>query len=118
MNSILHIFAFYFAGEYLTDLLHLPFPGSISGFLLALLTILLIPTMAPKLKAGSEALLGYLPLFLVPVAVSIFFLFQDANKKLYFFGTVILAALVFGIVLTAFSLNAFMRKQGKKEDIE
>ncbi len=118
MNGALYIISFYFAGEFLTELLHLPFPGSISGFLIALLTILLVPTTAPKLKTGSETFLRYLPLFLVPVAVSIFFLFQGGEIKLYFFGTIILAALLFGIVLTALSLSAFMRMQRKKEDHE
>lgn len=109
MNSFLYILGFYFAGEYLSELLRLPFPGSITGFFLALLAVLLVPSTAEKLRSGSELLLGLLPLFLVPIAVSIFFLFMTSEKNLYFFACVVLAALLFGIVVTALVMNYLMR---------
>lgn len=109
MNSFLYILAFYFAGEALSELLHLPFPGSIAGFFLALLAVLLVPTAVEKLRSGSELLLGLLPLFLAPVAVSVFFLFMTSEKNLYFFAGIVLVALLFGILLTALMMKYLMR---------
>lgn len=108
MNSFLYILIFYFAGEYLSELLRLPFPGSIAGFFLAFLAGLLVPATREKLRGGSEILLGLLPLFLVPVAVSIFFLFMTAEKNLYFFVGIVLAALFFGIVVTTLVMKYLM----------
>lgn len=120
MNSFLYILVFYFAGEYLSELLRLPFPGSITGFFLALLAVLLVPATGEKLRGGSELLLSLLPLFLVPVAVSIFFLFMTSEKNLYFFAGIVLAALFFGIVMTALVMKYLMRffSDAEKKPIE
>lgn len=108
MTSFVYILAFYFAGEFLSEFFRLPFPGSITGFFLALLVIALMPATEKKLKGGSEFFLGLLPLFLVPVAVSIFFLFITSEKNLYFFAGIILISLFLGVLVTALVMKYLM----------
>lgn len=65
------IYGFYLAGEWLVDVLGIPFPGSIIGFLLLFgaLSLKLLPLRA--VETGAQAMLAYLPLYFVPATVGI-----------------------------------------------
>lgn len=108
MNGILLIVGFYFIGELLALVFQAPIPGSIIGFLFALIFLSLKPNYLSLLKPGTEILLRFMPLFLTPVAVCMFFLVAN-GRNLVFFVAIVLLAFTSGVVVTALSMKIALR---------
>lgn len=65
------LYAFYFVGDSLRNLLHLPIPGSIVGLILLLVSLMLKVCPLKWIETGAGFLQFYLPLFLVPATTGV-----------------------------------------------
>lgn len=65
------LYLFYFVGDYLQKLLHLPVSGSIVGLLLLFALLLLRVIPLKWIEDGATTILAYLPLFFIPATAGI-----------------------------------------------
>ncbi|HEY4391757.1 MAG TPA: CidA/LrgA family protein [Paenibacillus sp.] len=65
------LYLFYFVGDYLQKLLHLPVSGSIVGLLLLFVLLLLKVIPLKWIEDGATTILAYLPLFFIPATAGI-----------------------------------------------
>ncbi|MCX7309046.1 MAG: CidA/LrgA family protein [Afipia sp.] len=113
MTGVLYFICFFFAGEFLANLFSLPIPGSIVGLFLAIVFIFTFPRMLPALRDGSEMLLRFLPLFLAPVVVGVFYTFVDMKPSIYVFALITVVALSIGVVSTSLIMKIVMSWQDR-----
>ena len=67
--QIIFVYGFFFIGDWLHIFFNLPLPGSIIGLLLLLTALLLKVFPLSWIESGTNFLLSYLPLFLIPATV-------------------------------------------------
>ncbi|MGZ5267293.1 MAG: CidA/LrgA family protein [Caldimonas sp.] len=98
------------AGEGLTHLLSLPFPGPVVGLVL-LLGVLQVPQLREPVKAIAELLLAHLSLLFVPVGVGVIVHLDLVSR----YGLQLLAVIVvstwIGMAVTALVLRALLGRQ-------
>ncbi|GGF93937.1 CidA/LrgA family holin-like protein [Paenibacillus aceti] len=69
--QVILLYLFYFVGDYLQKLLHLPVSGSIVGLLLLFALLLLRVIPLKWIEDGATTILAYLPLFFIPATAGI-----------------------------------------------
>lgn len=98
------------AGEGLTHLLALPFPGPVVGLVL-LLGALRVPALREPVGAIADLLLAHLSLLFVPVGVGVVVHLELVSR----YGSQLLAVIVvstwIGMVVTALVLRGLLRRQ-------
>jgi holin-like protein len=102
------------AGEGITHLLGLPFPGPVAGLLL-LLPALSLPAVRVPVSAAAELLLGHLSLLFVPVGVGVITHLDLVSR----YGLQLLAVIVLstwiGMAVTALVLRRLLRDAAQEE---
>ncbi len=68
---LLAIVGFYLLGEKLQDLLNIPLPGSIIGFLILFTALMLKIYRLEWIESGAHFVLAFLPLYFVPATVGV-----------------------------------------------
>lgn len=69
--QIIGLYLFYLLGDFLSDLLKLPIPGSIVGLLLLFICLHFKFIPDTYIKDGAGVLLAWLPLFYIPAIVGV-----------------------------------------------
>lgn len=69
--QFLVVYGFYFIGGWLQDILHLPFPASIIGFLLLFLALSFKLIPLRWVESGAHFTLAFLSLYFIPATVGI-----------------------------------------------
>lgn len=69
--QLIVLYGFYIAGEWLRDLLNLPLPGSIIGFLLLFIALILKIYPLRWIESGAQFLLAFLSLYFIPATVGV-----------------------------------------------
>lgn len=69
--QFLVIYSFYFVGGWLQDILHLPLPASIIGFLLLFLALSFKIIPLRWVESGAQFTLTFLSLYFIPATVGI-----------------------------------------------
>lgn len=70
-TQLIILYGFYIAGEWLRDLFNLPLPGSIIGFLLLFIALLLNIYPLRWIESGAQFLLAFLSLYFIPATVGV-----------------------------------------------
>ena len=111
------LYIFYLAGSKLTELLHLPIPGSITGMLL-LLTALSLKLMKPNwIQHGAKFLNAILPLLLGPATIGVMnYPGLFSGKGLYIFFTVIASTAI--TIIVAGKISQYAEKITSKKKVE
>jgi len=105
LKGVLILLSFQLAGEFISSLLALPFPGAVIGMALLFLFLLIKGSTPLPLSTTSSALFPYIPLFLMPAcvgAMSYWALLKDEWIALSI-------ALTVSIVIAFFLIPVFMR---------
>lgn len=113
MIASLYLLGFYFAGNYLSNALHLPVPGNVLGMLMLFLLLLARRSVPPALDALVPRLLGYMVLFFMPAAVGVLTLgplLAQEGKGIVF--TMVVSTLI-PLPLFAYGLDAWLRRRSR-----
>lgn len=70
-TQLIVLYGFYVTGEWLRDLFDLPLPGSIIGFLLLFIALLLKIYPLRWIESGAQFLLAFLSLYFIPATVGV-----------------------------------------------
>ncbi|WP_085522824.1 CidA/LrgA family protein [Tuberibacillus sp. Marseille-P3662] len=93
------LYMFYFIGEGLQHLLHLPIPGSIIGLFLLLTALIFKLCPVRWIESGADFLLSYLPLLFVPATVGVMNYFGlFAGKGIVLLLIVVISTIIVMIV--------------------
>jgi len=98
------------AGEGLTHLLGLPFPGPVVGLVL-LLVALQLPSLREPVGAIAELLLAHLSLLFVPVGVGVIVHLDLVSRYGFRLLAVIVVSTWIGMAVTALVLRALLPRQ-------
>lgn len=111
LRGLTGLLAFWLVGEWLSRVLNLPLPGTVSGMLLLLGFCFVRGRSTPAITSASHALLSQLALFFVPAGVGLL----AHGKLLAEHGLAMLATLALSTVLTlavtALSLKYLLAKR-------
>ena len=102
----------FLVGDYLSNRLAIPVPGSIIGMALALLILVLRPDLEDSLREGVDTLLRYLPLILAPIGVGIVTLVEAPPPGVAKLIGVLVVSLIIGVVGTARIMEVAVKGQG------
>lgn len=116
------ILLFWQLGEVMTRLLHLPFPGAITGMFLVLLLLLSGTMNVVSMRRGAEWFLAEMLLFFVPAVLAVI----DHREFLGWLGVKIVAVILAGtaIVMCATALatdlgyRLMMRQEAQRQHAE
>jgi holin-like protein len=78
------------AGEAISRSFHLPIPGPIVGFALAVIVLLLAPALRQPLTSAADAILSHLSLLFVPAGVGVVLYLREIAQD----GVAIVAAIL------------------------
>lgn len=113
MSGFVFFVGMFLAGDYLSGRFALPIPGSIIGLAFAFFFLLVRGKVDSPLKAAGDIFIRYLPLMLVPIGVAGFVQLVDSPPAaLWRLITVLLIALVVGVVGAAKAMQAILRLAG------
>ncbi len=117
LQGLAWLLALQSAGEALSRLLHLPFPGPVVGLMLMLLA-LRWPLVRDSVQGAAEFLLAHLSLLFVPVGVGV----MTHLDLLGQYGVRLLLVIVLStwvaLAVTALSLRALMRNESQESTSE
>ncbi len=117
LQGLAWLLALQSAGEALSRLLHLPFPGPVVGLMLMLLA-LRWPLVRASVQGAAEFLLAHLSLLFVPVGVGV----MTHLDLLGQYGVRLLLVIVLStwvaLAVTALSLRALMRNEPQDSSSE
>ena len=100
-------------GEFVAHLLSWPVPGSVVGMILLFITLLIKGGISTDLKASSNGILPYLPLFIVPASVGIVNFMGILQQQGFALLTAILVSLLVGIPVCGLSAQWLIKNQLK-----
>lgn len=112
LRGLLALLLFQFSGSLLGAALLPALPGPVLGMLLATLWLALPGAGGEPLRQGAQALLGYLPLLLVPPAVGIMVQWPLIVAELPAIATALGLSLLVGIPLTGWLLQRLAGSRG------
>lgn len=113
LKGFAQLLAFQGAGILLNVLLQVPVPGPVLGMLLMLLYCLIF-TPGPDLQQTSQALLGVLPLFILPASAGIVDYGPLMRSAWLPISLALLASLVVSFWITPYLFRMFMRLFGMR----
>lgn len=111
LKGFTQLLAFQGAGLLLNLLFHIPVPGPVLGMLL-MLVYCLVFTPGPELQHTSQALLGVLPLFILPASAGIVDYGPLMRTAWLPLSLALVASLVVSFWITPFIFRAFLRLFG------
>ncbi|MFC7393589.1 CidA/LrgA family protein [Scopulibacillus cellulosilyticus] len=115
------LYVFYFIGNCLQNVLHLPIPGSILGMILLFLLLCFKIVPLKSIETGSQFLLAYLPVFFIPATTGVmnYYHFFMGSGVILFFITILstLMVMVFsGLTTHYLSKRKSDHQAERKED--
>lgn len=113
LNGLIILLIFFLLGEFISNLLAWPIPGSVMGMLVLFIFLIIRSGIPKSIKQSSETLLPYLPLFIVPASVGIvshLYLLQQDGLIIIL---AMIASLVVGIPLCGWLMQKILTWQGK-----
>jgi putative effector of murein hydrolase LrgA (UPF0299 family) len=103
-------------GTALSVLLLPMLPGPIIGLLLMFALLLVQGRVSEPLAEASSTLLRYLPLLLVPTAVSVVLYLDLLGKDLWAVIATMLLSLVISCLFTGWLMQRLIERQGQREE--
>ena len=100
INGLLVLIGFQLAGEWLTGLFSIKIPGAVIGMLLLLFFLLATKKKHAQITQASNAILPYLPLFIIPTSVGIMQHWELIQLQWWGLSLSIIGSLVIGFIIT------------------
>lgn len=105
---------FLLLGEFIAQLFSLPVPASVLGMLMLFITLVIRGGITSELKASSNGILPYLPLFIVPASVGIVnFMGLLEQEGLALLSAIVISLLV-GIPVCGLLAQSLIKRQTNK----
>ena len=99
------------------NVLFLPMiPGQVLGMLLLFALLILRGEVSPPLQEAASSLLRYLPLLLIPTAVSSLLFIDTLSGQLFAVSAALLLSLVLSVLFTGWLMEKFITRQAQQED--
>ncbi|WP_422121948.1 CidA/LrgA family protein [Planococcus sp. X10-3] len=94
--QFIFIYGFFLLGQLLRELLNIPLPGSILGFMLMFIALTLKLFPLRFVESGATLLLSFLPLFFIPATVGVIDYLDVFTGK----GALLIVLIIFSTLLT------------------
>jgi putative effector of murein hydrolase LrgA (UPF0299 family) len=91
-------------------------PGQVLGMLLLFVLLILRGEVSPPLQEAASSLLRYLPLLLIPIAVSSVLYIDTLSGQLFAVGAAMLLSLVISLLFTGWLMEKLIARQKHQED--
>ncbi len=115
LKQILIILGINFAGEFLSYILHLPLPGSITGMLLMLLLLLTGIIQEKQIAETADFFLNNMGFFFIPAGVSVMVSYEALGGN--YAGILLVIVLSTLIVMSVTGLvTQFLIKRNEEKD--
>ncbi|WP_240374562.1 CidA/LrgA family protein [Bacillus piscicola] len=112
---ILILYAFYYVGMWLQNLLNIVMPGSIIGMLL-LLALLFMRVIRPQwIGTGAQLLIAHMPLLFLPVTVGVISYLHVFKGKGLWIIVVTLLSTVAVMTVSGWTVQIMARRRGQHE---
>ncbi|SDU28436.1 Putative effector of murein hydrolase LrgA, UPF0299 family [Pseudomonas pohangensis] len=99
------------------NVLFLPMiPGQVLGMLLLFALLLLRGEVSPPLQEAASSLLRYLPLLLIPTAVSSVLFIDTLSGQLLAIGAALLLSVAVSLMFTGWLMERLIARQTRQED--
>ena len=105
---------FLLLGEFIAQLFSLPVPASVLGMLMLFITLVIRGGITSDLKASSNGILPYLPLFIVPASVGIVNFMGLLEAEGIALLTAIVVSLLVGIPVCGLLVQGLIKRQINK----
>lgn len=112
MGQMAIILAITFLGEVLNNILSLPIPGSIYGFLLMLLCLQFKIIKLDMVKDVGRFLLDYMAIMFVPAAVGLMVIWNDVSQNIIEIFVICIITTVIVMVVTGKVSELVIRRDG------
>lgn len=91
-------------------------PGQVLGMLLLFALLILRGEVSPPLQEAASSLLRYLPLLLVPMAVSSILFIDTLNGQLLAVGAALVVSLAISLLFTGWLMEKLIARHSPPED--
>jgi holin-like protein len=114
LDGLIYLVVFQILGTGLSVLIMPMIPGPIIGLVLLLVYLCMRGKVPESIGSTAASLVGYLPLLLVPPAVSIMAYFHVLERQLWQLLAVLVVSLIPAIIFTGWLMQMLIRRQEKK----
>lgn len=112
--QIVVLIAFYYAGEWLRQALHLPIPGSIIGMLLLWLALMIKLLPVRWIDSGAQFIQKFMPFIFIPATVGVMKFGQTfAGKGMLLVGCIMVSTLI-TMAVSSFTSQVLAQRQHKE----
>lgn len=118
MAGLFVLLVLYIAGLAIAHWIGLPIPGSILGMILLLGVLILRRGDFPAVRAATDVVLALIPLFLLPICISMAMSLSLSDTKTWLMIAMIALATVLGIIITAALTKLLFGKAAGPEPVE
>lgn len=116
LNGLIILLLFFLGGEFISELMGWPVPGSVLGMFMLFVFLSIRGTLNDSLKKTSNVLLPYLPLFIVPASVGIVNHLELLSEDGLLILVAMIVSLIVGIPVSGWVMTFFMRKRKGNHD--
>lgn len=114
LDGLIYLVVFQILGTGLSALCLPMIPGPIVGLVLMLVYLCCRGKVPESVNTTASALVGYLPLLLVPPAVSIMAYFHVIERQLWLLLLTLILSLIPAIVFTGWLMQTMVLRMGRK----
>lgn len=114
LNGLIILLLFFLGGEFISELMGWPVPGSVLGMFMLFLFLSIRGALDENLKKTSNALLPYLPLFIVPASVGIVNHLELLREDGLLIMVAMVVSLIIGIPVGGWVMTLCMEKKAKQ----
>lgn len=111
LKGLIILCGFYLLGDFVSTLFGWPIPGSVMGMLLLFFFLILRGGLPKNLRTSSQALLPYLPLFIVPASVGIINYGTLMQSEGLWLLLIITVSVLIGLPLCGWIMQAMMKER-------
>lgn len=115
LNGLIILLLFFLGGEFISELMGWPVPGSVLGMFMLFVVLSIRGALDENLKKTSNALLPYLPLFIVPASVGIVNHLELLKEDGLLILVAMVVSLIVGIPVSGWVMQFFMDKKIKQK---
>lgn len=110
-RQLILVFGFSYAGEWISQMLKLPIPGSLTGMILLFVALQCHILRLEHLQETADFLLGHLPFFFIPAGVALMANFMHIQGIWMQILLVCLMTTILTMGLSGFSIQKLMERK-------
>ncbi len=117
LKGLITLCGFYLLGDFIATLFGWPIPGSVMGMLMLFVALAIRGGLNSELKTSSQALLPYLPLFIVPASVGIVNYWDLLKAEGLQLLLIIFISLLAGMPICGWIMQVLLNRQQENQDV-